>query len=237
MSLAPVIEFHASLPSTMDEARILANTDANEFTVVQAGEQTAGRGRFGNQWSSPTGNLYMTIILRPDMPTRLCAQISFALALALSDTLKGTGAKLKWPNDVLIEGKKVAGILLELEASEKETPDYMLVGMGVNIISGPEGSAVVTDYLPTTVDDFRDALLENLAGWYERWLNEPFAVIRSAWLERAQGIGMPVTVRMNDRKLDGHFDGLDQDGNLVLRHDDGSTRIISSGDVHFRPVP
>jgi len=236
MTMQPIILQHVSLPSTMDEGRKLANTDALEFTVVQAYEQTAGRGRFGNQWSSPPGNLYMTVIFRPDMPVRACAQLSFVLALALADTIEHAEARLKWPNDVLVDGKKIAGILLEMESGGKETPDYLLAGMGVNIASGPEGSAILCDYMPAvTVEEARDRLLENIAHWYERWLFGHFDDIRSAWLSRAHGVGQEITARFADRSIDGIFEGLDKDGNLILRQANGDSRIISSGSIHFRP--
>lgn len=236
MPYTPIIRSFPSLSSTMDEARAMAESGAPEFTVVQAEEQTSGRGRFGNAWSSPPGNLYMTIILRPNMPTRVCAQVSFALALALSDTILHAPTQLKWPNDVLVSGKKIAGILLEMAGDGKDVPDFMLAGVGVNIASGPEGSAKLSDFMiDAQVHPFRDQLLENIGHWYERWQEGRFEDIRSAWLARAYGVGQAVKARFADRSVEGVFEGLDSDGNLILREDSGRSRTISSGAIHFGP--
>lgn len=234
MALTPDIRYYASLTSTMDEARSLAEAGAPQFTVVQAGEQTAGRGRFGNTWSAPAGNLYITVILRPDVPLRRCAQFSFGIALALSDIIPAP-SKLKWPNDVLVDGKKIAGILLEMEAGKNDVPDFLLAGIGLNIACGPEGSARMSDYTTDNAAHIRDELLQKIAHWYERWQKNQFDDIRSAWLSRAKGLGEPVVVRMAERRLEGVFEGLDADGNLILREASGAKRTISSGDVHFGP--
>jgi BirA family transcriptional regulator, biotin operon repressor / biotin---[acetyl-CoA-carboxylase] ligase len=233
-AVTPQVRQFDSLPSTMDEARTLAEGGAPEGTIVQAGEQTAGRGRFGNAWTSPKGNLYMTIILRPKKQTRDIAQMSFAVALALADTIVADDVELKWPNDVLVGGKKIAGILLEM-SSNGETPDYLLVGTGINIASGPEGAAILG--AQKSVDSVRDEFISNLDHWYERWLESGFADIRSAWLARAHGIDDPITVRFADRSLHGIFEGIDEAGNLLLRQNDGHSRAISSGAVHFGAKP
>lgn len=218
----------------MDEARKLASEGAPEGTIVQAAEQTAGRGRFGNTWTSPRGNLYMTTILRPVRPVKDIAQMSFAVALALADTIENPDVELKWPNDVLAGGKKIAGILLEM-ASAGEMADYLLVGTGINIASGPEGAAIMG--AAHSVDAVRDEFISNLDHWYERWLETGFPDIRSAWLARAHGVDQPITVRLAERRLHGVFEGIDEAGNLLLRQNDGKARAISSGAVHFGAKP
>lgn len=237
MIFSPDIHYHPSLPSTMDEARRLADAGALEGTVVQSGIQTAGRGRFGNNWVSPEGNLYMTLVLRPPVDTRVCAQLSFVCALGLADTLQGCGITdiaLKWPNDVLLGGKKIAGILLEMQGGANGHPDYMLVGMGVNIAHAPEGRAYIKDFNDeATVGAVRDALLASIARYYADWLGDGFAGIREAWLRQAYGIGQKAIARMADRRVEGVFEAIDAEGNIVLREADGQMRVVHGAEVHF----
>lgn len=241
MVLTPDLHYHDSLPSTMDAARALAASGAAEGTVVQAGTQTAGRGRFGNDWVSPAGNLYMTLVLRPDVSARFCAQLSFVSAIALADALARAGVPsaalgLKWPNDVLVAGEKIAGILLEMETAGPGRPDFVLVGIGVNVAQAPPGRAVLRRYAPdATAAGMRDLLLEVFAAWYARWLEDGFDVIRARWLEQAVGIGSPVVARMAGRSLEGIFAGIDAEGNLCLDQADGACVVVHGGDVHFKP--
>ncbi len=240
MTFTPRVTYHPVLPSTMDEARRLALTDTPEGAVVQAGSQTAGRGRFGNQWSSPEGNLYMTLLLRPVVPTRHCAQMSFAIAVALADTLAAFGVPktsigLKWPNDVLIDGAKIAGILLEMQSGAHDAPDYLLAGIGVNVAVAPEGCAAMCQFAKgIDLADVRNRLVTNIAGLYGHWQKHGFADIRARWLEQAYGMGQPITARMSDRKIEGVFEGIDGDGNLIMKDGAGPSRTINSGAVHFR---
>ncbi|MBU6234778.1 MAG: biotin--[acetyl-CoA-carboxylase] ligase [Alphaproteobacteria bacterium] len=239
MSFIPRIVFHPSLPSTMDEAQRLAEAGAPEGTVVQAGIQTAGRGRFGNTWTSPEGNLYTTTLFRPQVATRFCAQMSFVCAVALSDTLVTCGVPkaaigLKWPNDVLVDGKKIAGILLEMRSGQGDTPDYLTAGIGVNVAVAPEGGTAISQYSDAPLDEVRDALLGHLGALYGVWLTQGFMPIRTRWLEQAYGVGKPVTARMAERKVEGVFEAIDHDGNLILKEPAGNSRTISSGAVHFR---
>jgi BirA family biotin operon repressor/biotin-[acetyl-CoA-carboxylase] ligase len=218
----------------MDEARRMAKDGIAEGAAIQADEQTAGRGRFGNQWSSPAGNLYMTVVFRPHALVRDCAQLSFVVAVALADTIKMDQLTLKWPNDVLVDRRKIAGILLEMETGVGAYPDFMLAGIGVNIASGPPGTAV---YDGRSVIEVRDALLENLGRWYDIWQKNGFPEVRDAWLARAHGMHAPITVRMADNSLEGVFDGIDDAGNLILLEGGGLRRTIHSGAVHFKPGP
>jgi len=236
---APIIR-HAALPSTMDEARRLANDGAVNFTAVQAGEQTAGRGRFGNQWVSRPGNLYMTVIIRRDgMTPDMAGQLSFISAVALGQGLVRCGApdaavRLKWPNDVLLNGKKTAGILLETQISTAGSCDFVLIGTGVNIAHAPDDRARLQDVAPAAgVDDVQAAYLDALAALYQQWLEDGFAPVRAAWLARAYGIGLQVTARFRDRSVQGLFRGVNEDGALVLAVDGGDEILVSSAEIQF----
>lgn len=210
----------------MDTALALGEAGAREFTVVQAGEQTKGRGRGGNQWSSPIGNLYMTVILRPPVPRHEMPQAAFVSALALADTITAKDLTLKWPNDVLIAGKKCAGILIEGHE------DFMLIGMGVNIASGPEGTAVLGGDLTT----FRDQLLQNLDHRYTQWIKEGFPKIREDWIKRMHGLNSDITIHLAENNtIEGVLTGIDEKGALIMRENGGNTRIVPAGTLRFKP--
>jgi BirA family transcriptional regulator, biotin operon repressor / biotin---[acetyl-CoA-carboxylase] ligase len=229
------------LASTNDEAKRLAREGAEEGTVVWAREQTAGRGRHGRQWIGIPGNLFVSFILRPDCLPAAASQLGFVAALALGDALGGAAPPLaelrcKWPNDVLLNGRKFAGILLESEARMSETLDWLVLGIGVNVVAHPPG----TDYPTTSLREegclALDAagLLEAFArcflGWYETWRSEGFEAIRSAWLPRAAGIGEAISVRLDRQRIEGRFLGIEADGALALETTAGARRI-AAGDV------
>src|SRR5512146_93191 len=130
---------YKTLGSTNDEAKALARAGAPDGTIVWAGEQTAGRGRRGRVWRSPPGNLYVSVVLRPDATPARAAQLGFVAALGLGDALRrlagpALNLRYKWPNDVLANGRKLAGILLESETSTKVRVDFVVLGLGVNIL-------------------------------------------------------------------------------------------------------
>ncbi|HEY0832935.1 MAG TPA: biotin--[acetyl-CoA-carboxylase] ligase [Azospirillum sp.] len=231
--------------STNDEAKTLARSGQPERTVVWALRQESGRGRRGRAWTSPEGNLYTSTILRPGVPAAVGAQMSFVAALAIADTAatfvpQRAQVRCKWPNDVLVEGRKVAGILLESEAGEGGVLEWLVLGVGINLRHHPEG----TEYAATSLaaegaeETGPAAVLEvyaqHLNRWYERWRTQGFAPIRAAWLSRAVGLGGPVIVRLADQTLHGTFVDLDSDGVLLLDREDGTGRQrIAAGDVFF----
>jgi BirA family biotin operon repressor/biotin-[acetyl-CoA-carboxylase] ligase len=144
------IHTYAQLESTQDYVRSVAEDEEffAEGVVIQALAQTKGRGRHGNEWQSPMGNLYMSVLLRPECPAQAAGQLSFVVAVALSAAMgevlaDGHVKTLKWPNDILIDGKKVAGILLESNISKLGIVDYVVAGMGVNIMAAPEGAVAL----------------------------------------------------------------------------------------------
>jgi BirA family biotin operon repressor/biotin-[acetyl-CoA-carboxylase] ligase len=233
-----------SLDSTNEQARKLASDGALDGSVVWAKSQTSGRGRNGRQWDSPEGNLYCSIILRPDMPVAEAAQYSFVTALAMGYALDGllsdsVGLTYKWPNDLLLEGRKVAGILLESSGASDGRLDWLVIGAGLNIEESPAQPAYPATSLreqgvaPVTPHDMLCRFVEGFDHWRSRWRNEGLGVVREAWLERAARLGEEIVVRLPDRELNGCFDGLDENGALLLTMADGSSRAISAGDVFF----
>lgn len=241
MSISWDIENYGSLPSTQDVVLLRAMQDGEEGFVVQTMTQTAGRGRHGNEWESPMGGLYMSALLKPECNADKGAQLSFVVAVALSkaiDQYIGEGHKktLKWPNDILIDGKKIAGILLESDIDFKGHVHALSVGIGVNILSAPKDATFLKELCHEdtrlAINPVRDTILEELAKYYELWQDKGFAPIRELWLKEAHGLGETMTVRLPDKTLEGTFKGLKSNGHLMLKTDT-ETIAINSGDVHF----
>jgi BirA family biotin operon repressor/biotin-[acetyl-CoA-carboxylase] ligase len=228
------VRHYDSVGSTNDEAIRLANEGAVHGTVVHADAQTTGRGRLSRRWLSPPGNLYLSIVLRADVPIMRTGELSFVAALAVADAVdallpRHTRATLKWPNDVLVRDGKIAGILLE------HAGDAVILGIGLNVLEAPSGisyqvSTIVGCGGLATVDGARENLLSALANWFGTWQQEGFAPIRAAWLARAHPIGSTLSVRLGERFVTGTFAGTGDDGALLLDTQEGRMRIVA-GDV------
>lgn len=222
-----------SVASTMDEARRLAAGNARDRTVVRALEQTSGRGRMGRAWASPPGNVYATAILRPAVPAVRALELSLVAAVAMADTVAAfaTPVRLKWPNDVLLDGGKVAGVLLEAMTAGTAL-SAVLVGIGINVASRPELADRATARIETAVaDTVFDHLVSALGARVDQWDRDGLDAIRAAWLERGPALGSPLTVGQGGELLHGAFAGLEPGGALRLALADGSLRQIASGEV------
>jgi len=225
--------------STNDEARRLAlEGAAADFLVVSAKEQTSGRGRRGRTWVSPSGNLHCSTLL---VIGRLAeaAQLGFVAAVALVDALAGllpdAEFRCKWPNDVLVNGAKVAGMLLEPAAE-----GWLVLGLGVDVASAPPADQVAYPAASLAGLGYEGDSLAVLAAfcaafgpWVNRWRAEGFAPVRLAWLERCRGLGQPIVVRLEGDTVTGHFAGLDADGALLLDQAALGVRRLMAGDVFF----
>jgi len=234
---------HERIDSTNEEAKRLAVAGARAGTLVCADEQLAGRGRRGRGWSSPPGNLYMSLLLRPGCAAPVACQLNFVTAVALAEAVTGLlptdkSVALKWPNDVLVDGAKVSGILLEAAAAADRSLDWLVIGIGVNIASHPAD----TPYPATSLH--REgarctpaALLQSFAGrfehWHETWRNAGFARIRDRWLATARGLGDPIEIRLDRETLRGRFSDLDETGALMLDMGTGGRRQVTTGDLFF----
>jgi BirA family biotin operon repressor/biotin-[acetyl-CoA-carboxylase] ligase len=222
--------------STNDDVRAAAEHGAAEGNVIWALRQSAGKGRDGRTWQSPEGNLYFSVLLRPTCDVRDYGQYSFIAALAIGDALAEflpqAKIELKWPNDVLVEGKKISGILLE--AGE----GFLVAGMGVNIAVTPDNplypaTSLGQQGMSVAVETVLDVILKKLSFWTDRLAAEGFVPIHAAWLERAKKGPMQVRLPRQETLLNGEFGGLDEGGNLILILADGTRQIIASGDVFF----
>jgi BirA family biotin operon repressor/biotin-[acetyl-CoA-carboxylase] ligase len=219
----------AEIDSTNDEAKRQAAAGGPSGLVVWADGQTAGRGRQGRVWQSPPGNLYCSILLRPERAAAEVAQLSFAAALAVCDALAPWQPRCKWPNDVLIEGRKIAGILLESEAATGKVA-WLVIGIGINLAHHPaatETPAISLAALGTAMapGDALTAVCDHFLRWHEAWLAQGFAPLRAAWLNRAFGLGSEIRVRYARTETRGRFVDLDASGALVLENAEGTHNI------------
>ena len=208
-----------------------------------AGQQTAGRGRQGRHWSSPPGNLYASLLLIDPCEPRHAAKLGFVAGVALIEAIGkvapqlGGSLRLKWPNDVLLNGAKLAGILLEARTSGGRIS--VAIGMGVNLAFHPKDTPYPTTSLaakgyPHSVADILQLLSNRFTlklAQFDRGAG--FAAIREDWLGLAHGLHETIAVRLPTKTLDGRFDGIDPDGRLMLRSDGGAMRLIDAGDVYF----
>jgi BirA family biotin operon repressor/biotin-[acetyl-CoA-carboxylase] ligase len=230
------VRHYDRLGSTNDEARQLAEAGAPHGTTVHADEQSSGRGRLSRHWFSPPGNLYLSIVLRLDLPPARTVEVGFLAGLAVADAVdallpRQVRAMLKWPNDVLVRDGKIAGILLE------QAGEASILGIGLNVLHAPSGlsrnvSTIVGCGGLATVDGTREKLLAALSSWIDVWQQDGFAPIRTAWLARAHPPGSTLGVRLADRFVTGQFAGIDTDGALLLDTPQGRGRIVA-GDVRL----
>jgi BirA family transcriptional regulator, biotin operon repressor / biotin---[acetyl-CoA-carboxylase] ligase len=219
-----------SVGSTNDEAAQLADAGSPEGTVVWSREQTGGRGRRGRHWASPVGNLYTSTILRPDCAAPRAAELGFAAALAVADIVPaGREVRVKWPNDVLVDGGKIAGILLESAIGQTGQVQHVVAGIGVNVGFAPQlpemrypGSA-----LGGSVEAALEKLAAALAARLAEWRREGFETVRAAWLAKAGPLGAEVDVKLGEGLVRGRFAGLDREGALLLETASGPRKIVS----------
>ncbi len=206
---------------------------------IMARRQTAGRGRRGRSWISPPGNLYATLLLCDPAPPDAAPQLGFVAGLALHDAITSVAPDfaerlaLKWPNDLLCDGRKLAGILVEGEGA----PIAAAIGIGANCHHHPVATEYpAADLAANGVEVAAEALLERLATAMRLRLAQwdrgaAFAAIRAAWLDRADGLGRPIRVRLPGRELTGDFATIDAAGRLMLRLEGGGEEAIAAGDI------
>ncbi len=231
------------IDSTNAEARRRAEAGATGPLWISALRQTAGRGRRGRVWETGAGgNLAATLLLHTDKPPGQAAQISFVAALAVTDLVRdhvhSAPAEVKWPNDVLVQGRKIAGVLVE-SGPAPSGGQWLAVGVGVNLAEGPvvaerpATSFAAEGAAPPSPHDAVAALADGFQAWLDTWLAQGFAPIAAAWTERAHGLGQACRAHLGDQVIDGVAEGLEPDGALRLRLADGGVRRISAGDVFF----
>ncbi len=232
-----------AIDSTNEEARRRAIVGERGPLWIWAKRQTAGRGRRGREWESPEGNLMATLLLAPGAVAPEAARLSFVAALAVHDLVtayaRRSAVKVKWPNDVLVDGKKVAGILLESSSDVGvDVLPWIAVGIGVNLMHAPTNAQYPATFVGAhgPAPSPAEALAELAEAWETRfrtWRVSGFAAIRDAWLGVAAGLGQPIEVRLPGETLSGRFETLMTDGALSLLLPSGARRAITAGEVFF----
>jgi BirA family transcriptional regulator, biotin operon repressor / biotin---[acetyl-CoA-carboxylase] ligase len=252
LEVSPLLETHDlgrtvhafdTIGSTSEHAFRLAAEGAEHGEVVVSETQTAGRGRRGRTWASPPGkNLYVSVVLRPELPPQRAPELTLLAAVAVAETLQGDGVKasIKWPNDIQAGVKKIAGILTELSA-EADRVHFVVLGIGVNL------NATSADFPPEVAEmatsvtrvlggrkvnraAFLARLLRTLEHWLDTHEQEGFEPVRERWRELSSTLGQEVLVKSERRELRGVAEDIDTDGALLLRTENGRERVLA-GDV------
>lgn len=228
------------LDSTNDEARRLAEAGAAHGAMIWAKTQSAGKGRMGRNWVSEEGNLFVSVLLSPEMPIEQLAQLSIVSSLSVLETLlpiigENHRCRLKWPNDILLDEKKVGGILLEsFEANDKR---WVVAGIGINIDSFPGDVNYPATCLKEAGVELISAkivlsrFIHHFIQCYDAWINEGFEVICERWKSHAFQLGETITVASGADMLTGTFSDVDAEGYLCLKQANGRIMRIPAGDV------
>lgn len=247
------LQVFESIDSTNTEALArIGGGERGPLWLVTA-HQTAGRGRRNRPWIAPPGNLAASIIETLDVPASVAATLGFAAGLALHEALQLLGMEsaarsngggdvfaLKWPNDVLLGGEKVAGILLE--ASSVPNGVAAVTGIGVNVVASPPdtpypATSLAARGIAVSAEDVFCALAEAWSTFFALWdKGNGFPKIRDLWLDRAAGLGEPMTIRNGESVLSGIFETIDDTGCLLLKTADGRQMSVAAGDVYFGAV-
>ena len=228
------------VPSTSDLCRSLAEAGEPDGFAVVARRQTQGRGSRGRAWESPVGNLSLSVLLRSHEPARDAGQWALLAAVALAETTatylpQPASLALKWPNDVLLGDRKLAGILIDSATDERGFLRYVIIGIGANLAVAPaltdRAATCLADMAPPpSPEAFAAVLLAQLAHWRGVRLLDGFAPIRAAWLLRAQKIGSQMSIKTGGQVLGGTYAGLGDDGSLLLQAG-GRVRSFTTGEV------
>ncbi|NJC42244.1 BirA family biotin operon repressor/biotin-[acetyl-CoA-carboxylase] ligase [Brevundimonas alba] len=245
MPAAPLLLLD-QIDSTNAEARRRAEAGETGPLWISARRQTEGRGRRGRAWENGDGNLAATLLLTTRKPPAEAAQVTFIAALAVADLLDGYAppslVTIKWPNDVMLAGEKVSGVLVE-SGAHPAGGLWLAIGVGINLADAPTGTERPATALarhlrgdvtsPPSIETAAAHLAKAFAVWLERWQSLGFEPILDAWQARTAGLNGPAVARLGHETVEGRAEGVAPDGALKLRLADGTLRLISAGDVFF----
>ena len=245
-TLGQHIQYYKEVESTQDIAKQLAAGGADEGTLVIAEKQSRGRGRMGRQWTSSPGGVYLSLILRPEIKPSEALWFPLIAGIAVAQAIRqlvGLQAKLKWPNDIFVGGKKAGGILIEMSA-EIDRLDYVIVGMGINVNTRMKDFPQELKKIATSLRNecgqeissvkLVQAILTILEHWYEDFSTSGFERIRQTWKEMSNTIGSLVSVNTREASIKGHALDIDHDGALIVQSTDGTPKRIIAGDITLR---
>jgi BirA family transcriptional regulator, biotin operon repressor / biotin---[acetyl-CoA-carboxylase] ligase len=236
--MTPTLHY-PTIDSTNLEARRLFDAGERGPLFLLADEQTAGKGRLDRSWASAMGNCYSTLILPLNSDMTSVPQIGFVTALAVADVVRNhtkSVPQLKWPNDVLIKGAKVAGILSEVLSAN---PLTLAIGCGINVAHAPTGLAypatcLVAEGASASRDEVFQSYAAALTYWLDMWnQGKNFPTIRTAWMQNAIGINETITMTAGTQHLTGNFEGITEQGAVLLKPADGPPQILHAGDMHI----
>lgn len=240
LNIPPLYELvtRDSVDSAVSEAKRLALSGAEEGTLVWVNKQTAGRGRLDHQWLSEPGNLHCAIVLQPNEPIAIAGQINYVAAVSLATAIANhvtpmTELRYRWPNDLLLNNLKVAGILLDPCSVNNGIVESMVLGVNANVKSHPkqldDRAANMQDdgFSKTTDAELLESFSRNFLSWINRWAEEGFAAIGKAWIQRTDGIGQPIELQLANEVISGEFEELDSKGALVIKLADDTRRKVT----------
>jgi len=234
------IEWKDTVSSVMDELKAAAGHGAGEWLVCAAKRQSEGRGRLGRVWASPPGGLYAAVLLRPDCPVSEAGRVTIMAGAAVCEAIRdyaGVDGRIKWPNDILVFGKKVAGILTE-SGIRGASLEYLVLGIGVNVNTHPSDlppGAVSLRQLSGQQYDlnaFLQKILERVFYWSTRMRQQGFPPVRDQWISMCVSWEKPIQFEYHGRKCRGRAVDLSDDGGLMIRCDDGEIVRWISGEIH-----
>ena len=242
------IAYQKETPSTQEIAKALASQGVVEGAIVVAETQSGGRGRVGRQWSSPEGGIYFSVVLRPDMKPSAALRLPLVAGVAVAQAIKRNtklAPKLKWPNDIMLQNRKVGGILTEMSA-EMDRLDWVIVGIGLNVNTPHESFPEDVEGVATSLMEAggksipRVKLLQDILFEFESLYHglaiSGFEPIRVKWKALSNTIGANVVVSMPTEKVTGTAVDIDSDGALILKKKDGSLERIIAGVVSLRKL-
>jgi BirA family biotin operon repressor/biotin-[acetyl-CoA-carboxylase] ligase len=237
---------YGDIDSTNRQARRFAEKNLTGPLWITAATQTQGRGRRDRPWVSSKGNLFATLLITFPVTPIIATQVGFVTALAICDTASQflsplDAPKLKWPNDVLLHGEKLSGILSETLPSRQADSTCLAIGCGINITTAPDDTAYGATFLnqyatsPTNANQVFATLKHNMQKWLEVWDNgKGFEQIVDSWHKKAGFLRKAITITSPDRTESGIFIGLAKGGELILQRADGTKKLFAAGDVSLR---
>lgn len=243
--LGQKIVYHRRVASTQNAAKILAEEGASEGTTVVAETQTEGRGRIGRVWASPPGGIYLSVILRPDIRPSDVLRFPLIAGVAVAQAIElvtGIEPKLKWPNDIIVGGKKAGGILAEMSA-EMDRVNYIIIGIGINVNTDKARFGRKSEWTATSLKEecgkevprakLVQDILAQLESLYEDCKRFGFEPIRRKWKALSNTIGSQVSISIGKERLKGEAIDIDEEGALILRGENRTLHRIVAGDVRL----
>ncbi|CCE77140.1 MULTISPECIES: biotin--[acetyl-CoA-carboxylase] ligase [Wolbachia] len=232
------IHHYKEVSSTNTEALDLINKGISNETVIIADKQIEGRGRTGKSWISPEGNFYVSLIINQETDVSKLTELTFVTALAVGNTLlsfmNDSNIQYKWPNDVLVDSKKISGILLE----RKSNSNWLIIGIGINVNHAPlPGTTCISNYGGSVSNmDLLKELIINFNKLRKQWLFDGFYAIRKMWLTRAFKMSEQISVKLADKLYEGIFADIVKSGKLVLQQKDGSLIYFDAGELFINDI-